>query len=265
MSTNSPATGREVERSYAVCSGDREEILRRLRNLKKLGEISLSNSRDLDLRDLYFDTADRDLERYRWALRLRETDVGPFLTLKGPPEAEGGGTLGRPELERPWAPEAYAEVMDALRSRKIRPGSGYDVPASLDPPEALAAAGWRIVHQRRIRRTVLDAVPAGGVPQAELALDRVEFPIGPITVLHLEVEIEGIPPDPAGKVQSLADELLRLSWTGLRSWPYAKLQTGTILKRMARFRTLQSHLDEEGWIDTDGYELMEEGLAAASL
>jgi hypothetical protein len=246
--------GWEVEWTFAVCSGNRAETLVRFRNLAVLGGASLRPGPNLDLDDRYYDTAGGDLGRNRFALRLRRSGGDFLLALKGPSRRVGEGPELRLEMEYAWSPGAYAEIVRELRSRGIEPAGGGGAPAG---PESLEAAGWRSIHRRRTRRKILLAAhPDGGAP-SEIALDLVEFPLPDLTIRHLEIEIEGHGPAAVERVRTLAAAAGRLAGAGLRPWPHGKLMTGSGLVRMGRAGVLGRHLDDEGWLDENGYTVLE--------
>ncbi|HEX2767209.1 MAG TPA: CYTH domain-containing protein [Candidatus Limnocylindria bacterium] len=99
--------------------------LEELAEVPRLGPATLGPGRTFDEVDTYLDTGAGDLAAERWACRLRTRGQGHVVSLKGPREPVGDGTIHRrPELEGPataawdpaeWPPSEARDLVGRLR------------------------------------------------------------------------------------------------------------------------------------------------------
>lgn len=160
---------REIELKLAVCARDLAALRDRLARL--------GTGRELEVDNVYFDTADRLLRAHGMALRVRRIGRRWLQTLKT--EAQAGALASRGEWEVP-----------APRGR-LDPARFADTPlAALR--QAHPGARLQPVFRTRFQRTVRHA--GGGA--VEVALDEGEIAAGerraPILELELELKSGGV-------------------------------------------------------------------------
>lgn len=228
MTPDAPnAPHREHEIALVAVSDAPDRVGDEVAALSSLGPYRLDPRPEQRLRDRYLDTADGSLARRRLALRLRELDGAPFLTLKADAGRRAGGAFDRFELELPWSRSALAVVEAELSRRGVR----LDVEATDrdDPERALEAAGLEIAQERETRRRPRDVrAQAGGPVLAELAVDRVTFRVVGGAVRVVEVEVEARREDVDLEEIAL---LLGEAAPALERWPTGKLALGRAIER----------------------------------
>jgi uncharacterized protein YjbK len=142
--------------------------------------------------DTIFDTPDRDLDRAKLALRLREADGTCVVTAKGPADVAAGALTSRPEEEAAVEPDVARRILAGELS-PLAPLEGGDAGrrrlvaalhrAARGKPLAAAGSGFETVRTR-----VPWPVEVGGRSfDAALEVDETRFPCG---VVHHEIELE---------------------------------------------------------------------------
>jgi inorganic triphosphatase YgiF len=226
-----------------------------------------------EIRDVYVDTGDGALAAARVALRVRELDGRPLLTLKSAP-VRTGLAAERLELEAPWSPEALEAVLEELGRHGVElpdpdtdPDPGPDGPGAGEPLAELAALGLHPTQRRETTRTprdVLDRERPDAGPVAELTVDDVTFllPAGRARLLEVEVEAKG-----EGRletVQALLAALAAALPDDLRPWPHGKLGTGRAVERLLAAGELEGLLDPAGRVRPAAHDRLAEFLAQNS-
>jgi hypothetical protein len=255
---------REVEGVLLVCADDPDGVARRLAAVDALDWFDLLARQPERIRDTYLDTGDGAVVAARVALRVRELDGRPLLTLKA--DARRTGTASeRLELEAPWSAEALRAALDELRGRGLRVP---DPPGTAGEPLAvLAGLGLHPTQVRDTIRTPRDVVERdrpGAGPVAELAIDDVgyRFPAGTVRLLEAEVEAKG--PGGLATVQTLLDALAAAFPGELRPWAYGKLVTGRAVERLLAGGRLEGLLGPDGRLRPAAVDLLAENLAQNS-
>lgn len=236
--TASPGEGAgpEVEATLAVVSDSPGEVARRIASLRRAGPYPLRWRPAADLRDVYVDTPDGELRARGLALRLRREDGAWTLTLKGDARRVSGGAVERTEVEGGWSEEGAAPVAAEMEERGVDGGGLRSAAGTRRPVEALRAAGFRVVQDRKTARRRADVLPPGADgeggedPVAELCVDVVRFRgASGRTLVHREVEVEAAPASPPDLPGRIAGELREAFAGELRPWPHSKLATGRAL------------------------------------
>lgn len=226
---------REVEATLVVAAASPAAVLDEVGEMTSLaGHPIRWGSGDRRLRDVYFDTPERDLRKHGLALRLREDADEWWITLKGEGRT-AAGAVERLEVERAWSEEGLERILGELEARRVRPPSRPALEAGAEPVAVLREAGFGVIQDRRSRRRQgrLLAQDGEGETVARLVLDRVEFrDRSDAAVVHREVEIEAAPGAPEGLPGRLASELRGRFPEVLRPWAHPKLATGLALERM---------------------------------
>lgn len=267
---------REVEAALAVCAEEPMGVVRRILGLREAG-LPLEPRSERRFRDVYLDTAERALRERGLALRIRREGDAEQVTLKGEGRALPGGGVERLEVEASATGRGLEELWEAAAREGVElpgeprgrpsgpPGSeagaatGFAAPSAAG--EVLRGMGFRVVQERRTlrrRRAVLRPDAAGEA--GELAVDRVEFRLPGGTVLHREVEVEGLGPD-AGRVVERVAGALRDRFPGaLRPWDHSKLATGEALEALADETGLEALARADGSLRLRAYDALEERL-----
>jgi inorganic triphosphatase YgiF len=231
---------REVEGALILLAEDPAGVARRLAELTAIGDYALFPRPAQSIRDCYFDTLDGALRDRGFALRIREVDGKPWITLKGGSRDEGDWASARLEIESPWSPAALRRVLSELDRRGIvAPKSelveGTDgLPASspeLDPLETMQWLGLQMVQKRETRREVRDVVPRGTSERiAELDIDDVRYRFGDREAHLNEIEIEAKQEGVEDALRLVLDRLDE-EWPELHRWRFSKLATGMAIER----------------------------------
>ena len=266
---------REVEGVLLVCADDPDGVARRLGAVDAIGRFGLLARPPEQIRDTYLDTGDGAVAGARVALRVRELDGRPLLTLKA--DARRTGTAStRLELEAPWSAEALRAALEELRRRGLQlpdpapegsgePQGGAPVGRSVGEPLAvLAGLGLHPAQVRDTTRTPRDVVERdrpGAGPVAELAIDDVgyRFPGGTVRLLEAEVEAKG--QGGLATVQALLGALAEAFPGELRPWPYGKLVTGRAVERLLASGRLEGMVDPAGRLRPAAFDRLAEILS----
>jgi len=217
----------EREAKLVIMAERPEAIADAIAALTSLAGQPLAPAGTVVQRDTYFDTPAGALGARRQSLRLRVTDKGTRLTLKGEARDVDPGVTERDELEREWSAAAFAEAREALARRGIVLAAA---PATGTPRSVLEAAGLRRTQERETRRRLRHA--GAGAPLAELAIDEVTYRLVDGPMRHHEVEIEA-KADAGADYLPRAVEALRAQFgTALVSSRHSKLAIGEAMARL---------------------------------
>ncbi|MDQ4078794.1 MAG: CYTH domain-containing protein [Chloroflexota bacterium] len=165
----------EVEAKYRAVEAINPEDIEAL----DLAPYTLGPREFHDLHDTLLDTAERDIGRYQYALRVRRDGEKVFLTLKGPKIRQGNTT---------WRPE-WEEALDN--------GDPDDVtswPPIFQEQVRLMSDGKSLLPQLHVRnRRYTWMLYRQGAQVAEIALDRGTIHAGEAEepMHELEVELKG--------------------------------------------------------------------------
>ena len=271
---------REVEGVLLVNADDQAAAGDRVAALETVDRFQLRPRPAHRIRDVYVDTGDGALAGSRVALRFREQDGRPLLTLKAD-AVRSGLASERLELEAPWSADALQAALEELRRRGVElptpPPEGSGEPrrgapvgqgaGAGEPLADLAALGLHPTQTRETTRTPRDVVERdnpGAGPVAELTLDDVAYqlPAGRARLLEVEVEAKG--PGGMETVQSVLGALAERFPDDLRPWPYGKLATGRAVEQLLAEGRLEGLLDGDGRIRPAAHNLLAEFLGENS-
>jgi inorganic triphosphatase YgiF len=162
----------------------------------------------VQIRDVYYDTADHELHKSSSSLRLRDEDGLNKITLKRPAR-KAGGLHVRKEVEEELRPDSLRLVLELLvesqtiarqqLERALQPGTGH-------PEQVLRMCGLSPVaiveNRRHVRRVV-----AGEEVVATLSVDDILLSCQQREQHELEIEIEATAPSFSSLVAEIAEYL----------------------------------------------------------
>ena len=256
---------REGEGVLLVSADDPAAVARRLADLEAVDGYDLLPREPEEIRDVYLDTGDGALTGLRVALRVRELDGRPLLTLKAD-AMRAGAASERLELEAPWSGRALQTVLEELRHRGARvpdPPADPEVAAG-EPLAVMAGLGLHPTQVRETTRSPRDVVERqrpGAGPVAELAVDAVAYRLPAATVRLVEVAAEAKGPGGLATVQALLHALATAFPDELRPWPYGKLATGRAVERLLDAGRLDGLVDPTGMLRPAAHDRLAEVLA----
>lgn len=250
----------EIEATAVICDENPERLAEEIDGMRVLGAYVLDPTIRINIEDVYFDTPDRLLKACAWALRIRRTDEGSFITAKGPVRRSAGGVAVRSELEFPWSREGLLRVWEELPS--LGGGDFAEACYVPDPLLTFEKAGLIPIHQRATRRharAVKD--DRSGEPVAELAVDRVTYRFSFGEIVHWEVEIEAKARGGSKAVSDLLRILLNRYGRSLRNWKFGKLATGSAVERLMEKELIGPSIRSDRSLSSEAYDLIEEHFA----
>jgi CHAD domain-containing protein len=182
----------EIEAKFVLPSA---EALEQLQQLTALGAYELGQAAPQSITDRYMDTPERTILAGGYVCRLRRTEKGEYITLKGLEEAEGPiHRRFEDEIELPAEADAY-------QPKSWPPSEAKELVVTLSqgaPLELLFE-----LHQVRTSRPVWQE----GQPVAEWSLDQVELAAGEADQAWLELELELLPDGSEDDLAALVGEL----------------------------------------------------------
>jgi inorganic triphosphatase YgiF len=217
----------EREAKLVITAERPEAIADAIAALTSLAGQPLAPAGTVVQRDIYFDTPAGALRARRQSLRLRVTDMGTKLTLKGEARDVDSGVTERDELEREWSAAAFEEARAALARGGIALAAA---PATGEPSSVLAAAGLARVQERETRRRL--RLAGAGAPIAEVAIDEVTYRLASGPVRHHEVEIEAKADAGADYLPRAVKDLRAQFGGALVSSRHSKLAIGAAIERL---------------------------------
>jgi inorganic triphosphatase YgiF len=250
----------EVEAALAIASPSPGEVAGQIAGLASIGGITLIPAPPQQIRDVHVDTADRALAARQLSLRLRAIGAEEWVTLKGRSRDTSWGAVERPELEKPWSPEALQEVVAALRETGVtvgrtavptpdRSAQAASARAGRSAQATLAARGLQPVQIRRTarrRRHAAEPDDHRRLSSVELAIDVVTYQLDRREVRFHEVEIEVLAAAGASIATQISDALMERFAPVLRRWPHGKLATGLAAEGLLAAGRLESLLLSDG-------------------
>jgi len=256
---------REIAGVLLVCADDQEAAGRKVAGLEGVDRFELRARATQRIRDTYLDTGEGALGAARVAVRVRELDGRPLLTLKANP-VRSGLAAERLELEAPWSAEALQSMLEELRRHGVQLPDPPEGTGAGEPLADLAGLGLHPTQRRHTTRTPRDVRERGtdGGPVAELTIDDVAYQLPAGTARLLEVEVEAKAGGGLGTVQALLRALAEVFPDDLRPWPYGKLATGRAVEQLLAAGRLEGLLDPSGRISPAAHDQLAEYLAQHS-
>jgi hypothetical protein len=253
---------KEREASLMICADNPQQIAKEISDLSSIAHYKLASTetRKIQINDIYFDTTKRSLHKKKLALRIREVEGKYWITLKGNSQQNGIAAVERDENEQEWSDNASRNIITQLRNlesvTEIQEKSDYK---ETDPINTLESVGLERIQERLTCRKKIGIVNGNGNDKnrpvlAELDIDRVEYNFfkpssRKISIYNIEIEEkekikEG---DTSPSVVSTLVEWL-ISTYGqdlLRGWIYGKFALGKGIEKL---------LNEEGLeVDANTY------------
>jgi uncharacterized protein YjbK len=242
---SSKPNSREIESSLIIISKDPQVTANEIESLSSIDDYQLSSSRSQIIHDSYFDTPNRGLKKYRFALRIREVNGNRFMTLKGPSSLIKGTSMSsRLEIEEKWSKANWNKLIGELDNRGIRlshpealTNDNIEFDESNKFKDIMLQYGLEVVQDRntyrKIKNVVCDLEESNIL--AELDIDCCEFHFDG-NIKYYGVEIESKTRNGLGVVEIVEKALLNKFPSKIRQWKYSKLQTGMAIENLIKTR-----------------------------
>ncbi len=225
---HSPA--HEVEATLFVCARDPALFAARIAALHELAGYELRPQATEHIRDIYFDTPERALQRSRYGLRVRRKNERWLLTLKGDATQTAAGVQRR-EREVGWSSVGLQAILDDLIALGVR----ITVRAATseeEPLQAIRALGFEVIQDRETRRQIRHICSTDGQHVlAEFAIDACTYHLDGGAVRCYEIEIEQKSSDDSA-LSNTCDALCTQYANEVRVWRHSKLVTGFALEQL---------------------------------
>lgn len=227
----------EMEATLIICSEEPEAVAEKISSLRSIGEYRIVPQHTKMIHDIYFDKPDYALQAEKLALRIREFGEMKLITLKGPSQPSGLGSVKRLEVEKQWCKESLINIIEELGNRKINlPRVPQDFNTA-NPLVAMTNLSLKVIQDRYTQRQIRNIVyldKDDSLILAELAIDSVVYNFDKQKIRHYEVEIEAKTRDGENVVNAVSEELYRTFKPTLRVWDYSKLATGKAINKLIK-------------------------------
>jgi inorganic triphosphatase YgiF len=251
----------ETEIAFVFSSGNAQRVRRHIADLTSIDKYQLLPQNSESLHDRYFDSPRHDLRAKGFALRLREIDKTPWITLKGPSKSTDWGGVERLEIEVPWSQDALNGVLEKLSDSRIKLQHGNKKPKGVEPLDAMMGLGLRVVQDRQTHRQIRNVVIGEGSPVlAELAIDSVVYHFTGQEVLHYELEIEAKVEDGSTVLKAVIASLVAIHGYTLRRWDHSKLATGMAIEELLGEEGAEGLLDVDNHLKPSAYDRIDDRL-----
>lgn len=260
MARGSDSESREVEATLLLWAVARDAAIAAWLRMDGVEGYRFGPMSDLWFRDRYFDTPEGGLGEARYALRLRQEGAKVRLALKGPAREVAGGARERVEMEDSWSGGFLRSILSTLRDAGVRVPDPVEPAGGIPPGTALGGLGLVKIQERalhRRRRDVFEEEKTTETAVAEIALDAVRYELRARSVLHHEIEVEGIGAEAAVHVGRITGGLETSFGNDIRRWEYGKLRTGIALELLEREGRLDALLDDRDRVLRDAYVQVE--------
>jgi inorganic triphosphatase YgiF len=256
----SVGTTPEWEATFVIVSAEPEVTASAIADLGRIAEYTFLPGDSRTTVDSYFDTPTRDLTANHWALRVRRSDAGNLLTLKGPSHSTEWGGQERSEMEATWSKEAIERAVAELARAGITAlqATGY---YENDPVKTLESCGLEVIQRRELwRRTRRVVSESPGTAVAELAIDRVSYCGTSGEVFHWELELEALGDSASTVMAKIIGALIDQFGSALRPWPHSKLATGFAIEELLGTSVLQAFICSDNRLAAKAYERLDEHI-----
>lgn len=251
----------EFEVTLRVDSEDPQALFRDISAMKSIGFYALVSKGSMVIHDQYFDTPDRDLQKKRYALRLRSQGRDRLLCLKGKERANAWGGIRRLEIEGPWSEEILGKIVREAGMLHYEKASFH----ASDPAGTLEGLHLYMIQSRKTSRALFDIVLKIGDDSnviGELALDEVCYEAGAQRFLHYELEVEAKGDQREDALKGFVT-LLKESFPGvLKGWDHNKLITGFALEALVGQGSLSPDKRPDDLIPKHWYDSIEGWIKA---
>ncbi len=261
--TSSSRVPQECEATLIIWSENPPLVARQIASLTSIATYRILPKASETIHDLYLDTRDRQLQRQRLALRVREIGARHWLTLKGPSQPTDWGGVERLEIETLWSKEILTRIIHELMDRGINIPQQYQDFDQAYPLEVMKNLKLKVVQDRKTHRQVRDVVSMGGENSsllAELAIDSVFYHFGNQHIRHYEVEIESKVRDGSTVLRTVTESLVATYGLALRRWRHSKLAIGKAIQNMLSEGTLEELLDIDNNLKPVAYDKIDDCL-----
>ena len=212
--------------------------------------------------DTYYDTADRELRKMKFGLRIRVVGALTLVTFKGPAVRGPSGTMEREEFEGAPDEDFFSFLVSRIISLGVHLNKNFKWDP--DPHELLTNLGLVPIQRRTTTRVIRSLCHKNSLePGVELALDTVLYKIGNFAVTHREIEVEMMKGGSAHHYQKLVLSLGEAFLPIARVWMVDKLALGFWLEEYNNLGLLQGFVDSNGRLGEKAYELIEKEILEA--
>lgn len=259
----------ELEQTLIICSGHPQRVAKQIACLTSLANYQLLPKDSKTIHDFYLDTHEWALQNQKLALRIRESNMTHWITLKGPSRSIGWeGGEERLEIELLWSNGALTKILKELAARKVNLLSpGLDL-NNIHPLDIMGRLGLTVVQDRELHRKIRNIIVVDGEGSsilAELAIDSVVYHFNDQSICHHEIEIETKAKGNFTVLKTVIGSLMAMYGPMLRKWCHSKLITGKVIEKLLDEGALDGLLDVNNNLMPRAYDKIDEYLKRNSI
>lgn len=251
----------ETEVPFIILSNNYEDVSSKIKQVIEYNKYEAILGGTINIRDRYYDTEDKILNRNHINLRIRSTNNNnPVVTLKYPGESNKDYS-NRFEIEENWSSSIYETILQKLKSTD----TGLDISNFNyleDPGSTFRNSGLNEIMKKLTQRTLINAVTKETESREfEFALDRVSIDVkSQNSVKFYELEIESKRQGNQSTLKEFATKILESPL--FERWSFNKLETGLAIIYLMNNNSLEksSDLDSENYLTEAGLEKIKRHL-----
>jgi predicted adenylyl cyclase CyaB len=245
----------ETEAGLIISSSDPSTIAEKIACLDRINTYRLIRLPARHIRDIYFDNLQRELEKLRLVLRIRQVNGVHLITFKGVSDIIDQSVSTRTEIELPWSERSIHKISEILADHKIRIRSGIWDIERLDPISYMGSLEFQVIQDRETYRKPSSVIQnSNDKVLAELSVDFVTYHFKDQNVRFYNIEIEAKIKDAISTIECITNKLIEMYAPSLRIWSYSKVATGKAIERLLLSDHTKDFINENRELTAAGYD-----------